>query len=338
MNDFFGPVKEQQMAIDLLELQKQVMQYGSVVRIVITDIKGSTPRDVGTSMLVWATAESGTIGGGALEYQAIETARDALKTKTGWTASHLLGPDLGQCCGGFVKIAGEYFDDTNLPSEKEDYYLRALPTRGVQKGTDEIPLSLYRRLSALRKEGTVSEPILVENWFLEPLAGITKDLWVWGAGHVGRALVDVFSKLPDLSITWIDTAADRFPEDPNESVQILYSDQPQQFVKHASKDAHHLVLTYSHAMDLDLCNALLTHRFGSAGLIGSKTKWARFRKRLRSMGHPEVLINRITCPIGQPEFGKHPYQIAISVASEFLMSDIAFNRQTKSFLNVSGSR
>ena len=126
---------------------------------------------------------------------------------------------------------------------------------------------------------------------------------------------------------WVDTAADRFPKDPNETVQILYSDQPQKFVKHASQDAHHLVLTYSHALDLDLCNALLSFRFSSVGLIGSKTKWARFEKRLKSLGHhARSLINLITCPIGRPECGKHPHQIAIGVASEFLMSDVAFER------------
>lgn len=338
MNAFFGVVKGQRMAINLLELQKLVIQYGAVVRIVITDIKGSTPRGIGTSMLVWATEVSGTIGGGALEYKAIKTARDALKSKTGWTASHSLGPDLGQCCGGFVKLSGEYFDAENLPSAKDGYYLRAMPLKGLQTGEDEIPLSLNRRLSALRRKGTVSEPILVENWFLEPLASVKKDLWIWGAGHVGRALVDVVSKLPDINVTWVDTAADRFPKDPNETVQILYSDQPHKFVKHAPQDAHHLVLTYSHALDLDLCNALLSHRFSSVGLIGSQTKWARFRKRLKSLGHHESLINLITCPIGRPEFGKHPHQIAIGVASELLMSDVAFKKETNSFLNISGSR
>ena len=326
------------MAIDLIELQKQVAQYGAVVRIVITEIKGSTPRGIGTSMLVWATEVSGTIGGGALEYQAIKTARDALKSKTGWTASHSLGPGLGQCCGGLVKLSGEYFDAENLPSVKDGYYLRAMPTKGLQTCEDEIPLSLKRRLSVLRRKGILSEPMLVENWFLEPLVSIKRDLWIWGAGHVGRAVVDVVSKLPDLNITWVDKAADRFPEDPNETVQILYSDQPQKFVKHASQDAHHLVLTYSHALDLDLCNALLSHRFSSAGLIGSKTKWARFSKRLKSLGHNESLINLITCPIGKPEFGKHPHQIAIGVASEFLMRDVAFKNETNSFRNVSGSR
>ena len=326
------------MAIDLFELQKQVIQYGAVVRIVITDIKGSTPRGVGTSMLVWATEASGTIGGGALEYQAIKTARDALKSKTGWTASHSLGPGLGQCCGGLVKLSGEYFDAENLPSVKDGYYLRAMPTKGLQTCEDEIPLSLKRRLLALRRKGPLSEPILFENWFLEPLASTKKDLWIWGAGHVGRAVVDVVSKLPDLNVTWVDTAADRFPEDPNETVQILYSDQPQKFVKHASQDAHHLVLTYSHALDLDLCNALLSHKFSSAGLIGSKTKWARFRKRLKSLGHHETLINLITCPIGRPEFGKHPNQIAIGVASEFMMSNVPSKKETKSVLNLAGSR
>ena len=82
----------------------------------------------------------------------------------------------------------------------------------------------------------------------------------------------------------------------------------------------------------------LSHKFSSAGLIGSKTKWVRFRKRLKSLGHNESMINLITCPIGRPEFGKHPHQIAIGVASEFLMSDVAFKKETNCFLDVSGSR
>ena len=85
-----------------------------------------------------------------------------------------------------------------------------------------------------------------------------------------------------------------------------------------AKDAEHLILTYSHAIDLALCHALLVRGFARAGLIGSATKRARFRKRLAELGHGAGEIARIDCPIGEPAFGKHPQAIAISVAAAIL--------------------
>ena len=79
------------------------------------------------------------------------------------------------------------------------------------------------------------------------------------------------------------------------------------------------MLTYSHALDLELCHRLLTHGFARAGLIGSATKWARFRARLAALGHPPYAIARIDCPIGNPALGKHPQAIAIGVAAAFVM-------------------
>nr|MCE2749619.1 XdhC family protein [Rhodobacter sp.] len=82
--------------------------------------------------------------------------------------------------------------------------------------------------------------------------------------------------------------------------------------------ADHLVLTFSHALDLELCHRLLTHGFASLGLIGSQTKRARFRSRLRALGHSDPQIARIRCPIGDPALGKHPQAIAIGVAQDIL--------------------
>ena len=141
-------------------------------------------------------------------------------------------------------------------------------------------------------------------------------LWIYGAGHVGRALVDVLSPLPDWEITWVDTGADRFPEGPNATV--LAAADPAMVVAHAPRDAHHLIMTYSHALDLALCHAVLQHGFASAGLIGSATKWARFRGRLAALGHAPETIARIACPIGDPALGKHPQAIAIGVAMAML--------------------
>ncbi len=140
-----------------------------------------------------------------------------------------------------------------------------------------------------------------------------KPLWIFGAGHVGRALVAVMAPLPDWAITWVDVADDRFDAVPDGVMQLVAAD-PTRVVQHAPEDAHHLILTYSHELDLALCHAVLQHGFASAGLIGSATKWARFRSRLAALGHPPQDIARIACPIGDPALGKHPQALAIGVA------------------------
>ena len=98
----------------------------------------------------------------------------------------------------------------------------------------------------------------------------------------------------------------------------LVAADPAQAVKHAPDGAAHLILTYSHEIDLALCHAILSRDFHSAGLIGSATKWARFRTRLAALGHPSAQIARIACPIGDPALGKHPAAIALGVATAMM--------------------
>ncbi|MEJ8562991.1 xanthine dehydrogenase accessory protein XdhC [Yoonia sp. GPGPB17] len=142
-----------------------------------------------------------------------------------------------------------------------------------------------------------------------------RPLWIYGAGHVGRALVHVMAPLPDFDITWVDTHADRFPQT---KVTTLVAADPTLVVKHAPKHADHLILTYSHEIDLGLCHAILCHSFHSVGLIGSATKWARFKSRLAALGHPPEQVSRIACPIGDPALGKHPAAIALGVATAMI--------------------
>ena len=153
---------------------------------------------------------------------------------------------------------------------------------------------------------------------VEPVHKPTRDLWIWGAGHVGRSLVDVLSPLPDIAITWVDTGPERFPASLPTGVTTVPAAKPAELVRHARPHAEHLVLTYSHNLDLELCNRLLSHDFRFAGLIGSATKWARFRSRLAALGHSPEHISRITCPIGDPALGKHPQMIAVGVAAQLL--------------------
>ena len=115
------------MAFDLNRLKQLIDRNGRVARIVITDVRASTPRTVGTEMFVWDNGADGTIGGGALEYQVTNAAKQALKEQRTWAHTYPLGPNLGQCCGGSVGILCEIFDHTTLPMASADVVKRSAP-------------------------------------------------------------------------------------------------------------------------------------------------------------------------------------------------------------------
>jgi len=142
-----------------------------------------------------------------------------------------------------------------------------------------------------------------------------KPLWIWGAGHVGRACVARMAPLPLFDMTWVDDHADRFPSDLPAQVNAVPCADMTRLVAHAPQDAFHLIFTYSHDLDFALCDALLRRGFGWAGVIGSGTKRARFFKRLRAAG---LVPDALTCPIGDKALGKHPDQIAHGVAQSLL--------------------
>ncbi|ETA52331.2 xanthine dehydrogenase accessory protein XdhC [Ponticoccus alexandrii] len=289
---------------DLLGLRRAVAAHGRVARVVVAEVAGSSPREVGAAMLVWEGGQSGTIGGGALEYRAAQAAL----TRQGLTR-HPLGPELGQCCGGAVTLLTEHYDAAAV---------EALDESVIARGPGNKPLAVQRLIDRARARGEVPAPQLVQGWMVEPVVHPSLPVWVWGAGHVGRAVVDVLAPLPDLALTWVDTGPERFPDAVPHGVAALPVAEPLRAVAMAPRDAAHLILTYSHALDLDLCHALLRHGFGFAGLIGSDTKKVRFSRRLQSLGHAPAEITRICCPIGQKALGKHPQAIAIGVAAQII--------------------
>jgi len=230
------------------------------ISVTICKTKGSTPREAGAHMRVWPDRIEGTIGGGALEWEAILHARQMLVTgHTQTRRSFALGPELGQCCGGAVSV---------------DFIADA--------------------------------PVLA------PSDG---QLWIWGGGHVGRAIAAVMAPFEQRQITLIDISAEKLPDPMPAHVSPLVAADPVRVVTHAPSDAEHIVATHSHDLDLRLCDALLHHGFRSLGLIGSATKAARFRSRLGALNHSNAQISRIACPIGDPSLGKHPQAIALGVAS-----------------------
>ncbi|MEM9779012.1 MAG: xanthine dehydrogenase accessory protein XdhC, partial [Pseudomonadota bacterium] len=274
---------------------------------------GSTPREAGTSMLVTPETTQGTIGGGALEHQAIARARAMLMDgQMVRLDRQALGPALAQCCGGSVTLLTEVF---------EAEALRGLPESGLyaRPTTNEPtaqPLAIQRALRDARSGQPVG-PILTGGWFAEPVEAPHAPLWIYGAGHVGRALVATLQGLP-VQITWVDDARARFPKQIPAHALMLVAQSPTEAARHAPAHADHLVLTYSHALDLALCHQILSQPHASLGLIGSATKRARFTKRLAELGHSPQTIAGMICPIGDPSLGKHPQAIAIGVASRLL--------------------
>lgn len=292
---------------DLTAIAEALKAHGRVARVVIAAHDGSSPREVGASMLVWGAGQSGTVGGGALEFEAADRARAMLAGAGRAVDRVALGPSLGQCCGGAVTLWTEVFE--------------ALPVAEagvIARGPGEMPLAVKRLLAAARAQGVRPLSGLVQGWLVEPVAEPDRQVWVWGAGHVGRALVSVLTPLPGIAITWVDVAAERFPDVVPDGVTAVPASDPALLADHAPVTAEHLILTYSHALDLELCHRLLNRGFRSCGLIGSATKWARFRSRLKALGHEAAEIGRIQCPIGDPALGKHPQAIAVGVAAELL--------------------
>ena len=315
------------------------------VRIVVASVEGSAPREAGAAMLVARESQHGTIGGGALEFESIAHARSMLQgagSDDQWlrdTRSWPLGPALGQCCGGAVRILFERFGASELnalSAESAPLASNGILLRSLETGSPCVLVENRKqaRAMALPVAGIVSDMLsgarqrqslfisgagLAESWFIEPLDRTRIPLFLYGAGHVGRAIVKIVSDL-NFDLHWIDTHADRFPQDIPAGVKCVPASQPERIAVAAPPDAFHLVLTYSHAIDLGICHALLAEPdFGFLGLIGSQTKRTRFLKRLGERGVAPQALARLTCPIGAGSLlGKEPATIAVSVAGQLL--------------------
>ncbi|MEM7645195.1 MAG: xanthine dehydrogenase accessory protein XdhC, partial [Pseudomonadota bacterium] len=253
------------MTFDAARLRRALAAHGPVARVVIAEARGSVPRAAGTEMLVWADGFDGTIGGGALEWRALALARDTLASGAPRVERIPLGPALGQCCGGAVTL--------------------------VIERLDKVPdLPWIRRVEGSRDAPDLPAETFHDGWLRDDAAQATRPVWIWGAGHVGAALAHILAPIPDFSIIWADDAATRFPPVPDGVEKLVAADMPRALA-HAPTDAHHIILTYSHDIDLALCHAALQRGFATCGVIGSATKWARFRSRLRALGHGHAEID-----------------------------------------------
>lgn len=328
----------------LRALQEELrVRNAPVVRVVVATVRGSAPREPGACMLVTPTGELGTIGGGHLELVATRIARGLLRGREAPAESDIgatspprldrfaLGASLGQCCGGIVELWFQRYDASDLP-----FLARALEAREGGETTVMEGRRLLTHEEALREGAShldVHDAVLLRGasgpTLYESIRLRDTSLWLFGAGHVARALVHVLAPLP-FAMTWVDSREGMLPADLPANVRGIHSPDPAAEVRDMGADAWALVMTHSHDEDFAICQALLEHgrsldSAGAsrprwwAGVIGSLPKAARFRQRLLQRGYSADEISRLTMPIGIGGIrSKEAAAIAVAVAAQLL--------------------
>jgi xanthine dehydrogenase accessory factor len=291
-------------------------------------------------MLVSKDNCRGSIGGGNLEFTAMHRARELLTDApaSGYELQLFgLGPALNQCCGGSVQVLFEVFSSPT-PKWLEHYITCLEQGRNAVLVThlgDEIDKLVLNENSAgdnqfpaevdsaaielINKPAAmvfINEP---QQCWLETVQQYEPELFLFGAGHVGKAMIRALEPLP-FNITWIDSREYEFPEYVPSSVRQRVSAEPLGDAASAPPGSLYLVMTHSHELDEDLCHAILQRGdFAWLGLIGSTSKRRRFVSRLAKRGIGEDLLNRLVCPIGISSIkGKQPATIAVAVAAQLL--------------------
>jgi xanthine dehydrogenase accessory factor len=256
----------------------------------------------------------GTIGGGQLEFLMLDIAREMLSQGRGPAriVDQALGPDLGQCCGGRVKILIETFDRRDL----EDI----APLIAAEDKGGLFDVECRMEDGRVRRElGSQADTGPSAEW-RETHGEDRTPVLVFGAGHVGRALVLALAPLP-FAVRWLDDRDDAFPSHVPANTSAVRMRSPEAEIAEARPESYILVMTHDHPLDMAITAAALRRGFPYVGLIGSATKRARFEKRFRELGLSRERIASLVCPIGITGIGdKDPAVIAASVAAQLLQA------------------
>ena len=302
-----------------------IERQGRVARVSVVATRGSTPREVGADLLLLPDGGfHGTIGGGAFEARAIEAAGAALaKSDVEVTIrDFLLGPDLGQCCGGRVTIAVEVMDRASLDEARRFATREAERSFSVEARIVEG--RMRREILEVRDDGPGAGGLAGDGVILEHFGDDRRALILFGAGHVGRALVLALAPLP-FRVTWVDGRPGAFPGAAPGNVTMVAETRPEVVVAAAAPGSFVLAMTHDHGLDLAVMDAASRRDdLPWVGTIGSATKRARFNSRLLEMGHTAAKLRRMVCPVGaQGPRSKAPAAIAAAVAVELLIADEA---------------
>ena len=281
---------------------REALSQGPAALVTILATEGSAPRGPGARMVVTESRLAGSIGGGKLEHQAMAQARAILALQPGsWRVQdYPLGPLLGQCCGGRVRLLVERLESAPDGEGPFEVTLSDRVERRPLNGTRD-PIGARGPLPTAGAR------------FLEPVESDSLPVYLFGAGHVGRAIAARAHGLP-LHLAWYDSRADMA-----ETPGVVLADEEGMVAQAADAPDRTavVIMTHDHGLDYRLTAAALGGRARFVGLIGSKTKRARFRSRLAADGADAA---RLTCPIGLPGIsGREPEVIAIATLAQLLM-------------------
>lgn len=305
-----------------------------LVLVTVAGAEGSVPREAGAKMLVAPDASWGTIGGGALEYAAIARARALMDGRDGADLSFqdvTLGPELGQCCGGQVRLAFERLgphDQTwiNHIRERNDQGKTAAVARRLDRRAREVvdagDDAAFRFFDLHEAQLDAALPPLEDcAGFLDAAFEVRAQIFVYGAGHVGGAVAELLNAMR-LPVALVDRRAERLSILSGEGVRSICTDRETDIAAEAPQGACHLVMTHDHQLDYELVLTILTRANAAyCGLIGSATKRVRFERRLLRAGLEPRLIERLVCPIGRNGLkSKAPTAIALSAVHEMLLA------------------
>jgi len=252
------------------------------VLVTVEAVSGSAPREQGAWMAVFAEGQLGTVGGGHLEWVCLTQARERLARASG-----------------------------SLPEPGWRHRAALGPSLGqCCGGVMELAFEPVHAGDIKRLQNALAPE-------RHPLA-------LFGGGHVGQAIVRAAQPLP-FELTWIDSRDEIFPADLQAVVHCEHSDPVHRAVDALAVGSRVLIMSFSHAEDLDIVARCLQRRrqrqdLPFVGLIGSRTKWSVFRRRLRERGFSDEELDQVICPIGLPGIrGKQPAVIAASVVAQLLM-------------------
>ena len=282
-------------------LDRLAREHAVLVHVAST--QGSAPREAGTWMAVFADALVGTIGGGHLEYVAITQARALLKSSAATRSQTAHTPD----------------EDRVIQPVNQTMRFALGPALGQCCGG-----VVHVRFEPVSPQDAPALTASLQQARLRTLVPVA----LFGGGHVGHALIRLLVSLPNLpfALTWIDSRDGIFPAGLPSQVVCEHSDPVQAAVRHLAPQSRVLIMSFSHAEDLDILSACLQRQREQAdlpyiGLIGSKTKWATFRHRLEVRGYTAAELAHVTCPIGVPGIaGKEPEVVAVAVAAQLLQT------------------
>jgi xanthine dehydrogenase accessory factor len=310
----------------------EIPTAGPAMLITVAKVDGSVPREPGARMLVDADGQWGTVGGGHLELRGVETARAMLASGEVRRLERFpLGPSLGQCCGGVVHLAFELADRDHcaeLAARGHEDCWRVVALDGAPDLAivDALGHNIQRKGGRYpdfaRSGGT---RVLLDDtgrrWLVDHVPAPRAHVMLFGAGHVGAAVVRLLADLP-CRVTWVDEREDLFPPVLPANVVAEATDLPEAVVDEAPAGTSFLVMTHNHALDQRLSEAILRRPAHQDwfGLIGSDTKRKQFEHRLRDRGISRARLDDMVCPIGVPGIkGKEPAVIAVAVVAQLLM-------------------